>query len=248
MISRIFNEKHLVTHILSSLIPNYRFINGRIKPYSSVFLFINSNFNTIQDYRVKYNYTNARKVFEITDYEKKSSSILNMNAFQLFGLEMKYTLDKKNLDSNYKELMRKLHPDVCNYTNRDISIHIINQYNIMKDPFERGVLLASMKSKIPRDCLINLMDEISVDSNILEQVFEVDEEISKIGTNNLRIKDLDKIAEKKELMISFYIDSLGKEFERDDISIIEVLRILKELRIFQKLNDRISSLLDNSTE
>lgn len=247
MISRIFNKKHLVTHILSNLIPNYRIINCHLKQCSSVFLFIHSNFNTIRDYNAKCNYANTNKVFEITNDGKNSSSILSMDAFQLFGLETKYHIDSKNLDSNYKELMRKLHPDICNDTSRDISIHIINQYNIMKDPFERGLLLASVKSKIPRDTLINLMDEILVDSNVLEQVFEVDENINNIGTNNFRMKDFDEIEKKKELKIGGCINSLEEEFEKDDMPITKVLSILKELRIYQKLSDRMSSVLDNST-
>ncbi|OII74247.1 chaperone protein [Cryptosporidium ubiquitum] len=168
-----------------------------------------------------------------------------MNAFQLFGLENKFTIDKKNLDLNYKELMRYLHPDVGSIVDENISVHIIKQYNIVNDPFERALLLVSIKSKMPRDGLLNIIDTIPVSSSLLEQIFEIDEKIKEIAKIGFSIKDFDEITKRNNLKINDCIQFLESEFEKDNPSIRKILSTLKELRIYQKLNDRASSIIDN---
>ncbi|KAJ1607673.1 DNAJ domain-containing protein [Cryptosporidium canis] len=243
----MFNEKTLVKHLLFNFIPTYRIASGIFKPYSPTVSLITSNISATQKFGPRYNYTNIRKIF-YTNNGNNLSSILNMNAFQLFGLETKYPVDIKNLDSNYRELMRKLHPDITDDNGRNASVHVISQYNIIKDPFERGILLASVKSGVHRDSLLSLMDESPLDPIILEYIFVVDEEIKKIASTSFKMEDFDDLTKRHKLKINHCIHCLEKEFDQDIISIKKILCILKELRIYQKICDRMLSALDNSID
>ncbi|CUV05200.1 unnamed protein product [Cryptosporidium hominis] len=244
MIFNIGNEKLLVSRLISKLAPNYKILVSCFKQFPSSYLLINSNFKANQYLRDKSNYSDMRKTFKLLN-EENLSGILNMNAFQLFGLENKFSINKKSVDLSYKELMRKLHPDVSNNVNENISIHIIKQYNTVNDPFERALLLISLKSSMTRDNLINIMDTIPVSSSLLEQIFEIDDKIMEISNAGFNITDFDEISQKNKFKINHCIKSLENEFEKDNFSITKILSILKELRIYQKLSDRASSILDN---
>ncbi|TRY52567.1 DNAJ domain containing protein [Cryptosporidium tyzzeri] len=244
MIFNIGNEKLLVSRLISKLAPNYKILVSYFKQFPSSYLLINSNFKTNQYLRDKSNYSDMRKTFKLLN-EENLSGILNMNAFQLFGLENKFSINKKNVDLSYKELMRKLHPDVSNNVNENISIHIIKQYNTVNDPFERALLLISLKSSMTRDHLINVMDTIPVNSSLLEQILEINDKIMEISNAGFNITDFDEISKKNKFKIDNCIKSLENEFEKDNFSITKILSILKELRIYQKLSDRASSILDN---
>ncbi|KAH8583829.1 DNAJ domain containing [Cryptosporidium sp. chipmunk genotype I] len=244
MINNFRIEKRLSSRLLLKLAPSYKILIPHFKQFLSSYLLKNSNFITSQFFEDKNYYSATRKTLKLSN-EEDLSRILSMNAFQLFDLENKFSIDKKNIDLNYKELMRKLHPDVNNFANENISIHIIKQYNILNDPFERALLLLSVKSNITRDNLMNIMDTIPVSSSLLEQIFELDEEMKKITNIDFGISGFDKISKKNKLKIAGCIKSLENEFEKNNVSITKVLSILKELRIYQKLSDRVSSILDN---
>lgn len=243
MINHINNEKHLVSSLLLKLATNYQIKIPYINLFSSIYLLKNFNFNTKNVVDKSYYSTNG-KIFKLTN-EENLSKALNMNAFQLFGLENKFLINKKNLDSNYKKLIKQLHPDVNSIKNENISIHIIKQYNIVNDPFERALLLASMRSKMSRDNLLNIMDTIPMNSSLFEQILEINDKISEITKIDFSMKDFDEITRKNKLKINDCIKSLESEFEKDNVSIIKILSILKELRIYQKLCDRVSSIIDN---
>ncbi|KAK9173592.1 Fe-S protein assembly co-chaperone HscB [Cryptosporidium meleagridis] len=244
MIFNICNEKLSALGLISKLTLNYKISVSYFKQFPSSYLLLNSNFKTNQCLRDKSKYSDIKKTFKHLN-EENLSGILNMNAFQLFGLENKFSINKKSVDLSYKELMRKLHPDVSNNVNESISIHIIKQYNTLNDPFERALLLISLKSNITRDNLINIMDTIPVSSSLLEQIFEIDDKLMEISNSSFNITDIDEISKKNKFKIDSCIKSLEKEFENDSFSIAKILSILKELRIYQKLSERASSILDN---
>ena len=153
-------------------------------------------------------------------------SLLNLNYFEIFGIEVKITIDIEHLNSQYLTLQSKFHPDkFVNASNLEksmatrISTHINDAYNTLSDLVERVdyILQINDYSKDEHTTLKNtnfLTDQMTLSEKIENanpsQYKSIQNEISiEIKTiilemqNNLNNRDFDILYENNS-MIKFY--------------------------------------------
>ncbi|KAK6589388.1 chaperone - related [Cryptosporidium xiaoi] len=162
--------------------------------------------------------------------------------FQTFGIEYSFEIDKKFLESKYKELIKLSHPDIDKNVNMEIPIHIIRNYKLLHDPFERALLVISKKTNTSREYLMDKIDSLTMDLKVMDDIFDTDMNIKEIEAGEMRKRDLTSIVERNDKKISEYIKLLETEFKRNDLEVTNILRILKNLKIYQKLNLKLSDV------
>jgi len=82
------------------------------------------------------------------------SSILTQNHFQLFSLPERYRLERAELETRYRELQRRVHPDrfaAASDQERRLSVQraaqINEAYETLRDPLRRGRYLLSLRGE-----------------------------------------------------------------------------------------------------
>tara|TARA_B100000989_G_C19290904_1_gene364308 strand:- start:63 stop:554 length:492 start_codon:yes stop_codon:yes gene_type:complete len=153
-------------------------------------------------------------------------SLLNLNYFELFGIEAQITIDIEHLNSQYLKLQSKFHPDkFANASNLEksmatrISTYINDAYNTLSNLVERVdyILHINNYSKDEHTTFKNtnfLTDQIMLSEKIenanpsqyTDIKNEISVEIKKIildMKNNLCNQDLDILYENNS-MVKFY--------------------------------------------
>ena len=153
-------------------------------------------------------------------------SLLNLNYFELFGIEAQITIDIEHLNSQYLKLQSKFHPDkFANASNLEksmatrISTYINDAYNTLSNLVERVdyILHINNYSKDEHTTFKNtnfLTDQIMLSEKIenanpsqyTDIKNEISVEIKKIildMKNNLYNQDLDILYENNS-MVKFY--------------------------------------------
>jgi len=153
-------------------------------------------------------------------------SLLNLNYFELFGIEAQITIDIEHLNSQYLKLQSKFHPDkFANASNLEksmatrISTYINDAYNTLSNLVERVdyILHINNYSKDEHTTFKNtnfLTDQITLSEKIenanpsqyTDIKNEISVEIKKIildMKNNLCNQDLDILYENNS-MVKFY--------------------------------------------
>ena len=79
---------------------------------------------------------------------------LSSNHFELFGLPLTFELDRGRLDTRYRELQRKMHPDrfaSAGDQERRISVQqaarLNEAYQVLRDPLRRGRYLLELRGQ-----------------------------------------------------------------------------------------------------
>ncbi|EFA84251.1 hypothetical protein PPL_03328 [Heterostelium album PN500] len=141
------------------------------------------------------------------------------NVFEVFSLEPSYRVDQKDLSHRFKQLQKKLHPDLFQQSteteqslSKDQSTLINSAYNILKSPFLRAEFILNEKG-------YDLNGVSDVDPEVLSEILEVREEIEETD-NEDKLKEIahDNRAKmnhcEEELVNLFqkqnYKDALGK--------------------------------------
>ncbi len=153
-------------------------------------------------------------------------SLLNLNYFEIFGIEIQITIDLENLNKKYLTLQAEFHPDkFVNASNLEksmatrISTYINDAYNTLSDLVERVdyILQINNYSKEEHTTFKNtnfLTDQMMLSEKIENadpsQYMDIQNEISiEIKTiilemeNNLSNRDFDILHENNS-MIKFY--------------------------------------------
>lgn len=153
-------------------------------------------------------------------------SLLNLNYFELFGIEAQITIDIEHLNSQYLTLQSEFHPDkFVNASNLEksmatrVSTYINDAYNTLSDLVERVdyILQINNYSKDEHTTFKNtnfLTDQITLSEKIenanpsqyTDIKNEISVEIKKIildMKNNLCNQDLDILYENNS-MVKFY--------------------------------------------
>jgi len=79
--------------------------------------------------------------------------IKELNHFELFNMKLKFDIDSKLLEKEYKQLQKLVHPDLISSLKdsqaikeaEEVSSHINKAYGILKDDFKRAKLIVSYK-------------------------------------------------------------------------------------------------------
>ena len=157
-------------------------------------------------------------------------SLLNLNYFEIFGIEAKITIDTKHLNSQYLTLQSKFHPDkFVNASNLEksmaarVSTYINDAYNTLSDLVERVDYILQINKYLKDEHITFknsnfLSDQVALSEKIENATpsqykniqNEISIEINKIITemkNNLSNRDFDLLFENNS-MVKFYKKNL----------------------------------------
>lgn len=237
----LLKNKYVIPYFIS--IPFFKIKIGKLffsRSFSSLNICLNCRKNKI----LEQFHLPESKDFKCIECGKNAISILDMNAFQLFGLNYSFLINKNFLDSKYRELIKLLHPDINECTHKDIINHIVKSYKFLNNPFERALLLISIIKNTTRENVLNLMDSLQTETKFLEKIFEIDMKINQAPVNSEEHQsELKNLLKKNELNTIKCIYLLEKEFQKKNPKIERIMFVLKELRIYQKLNEKLSDIL-----
>jgi len=83
-------------------------------------------------------------------FRKTYNIIKDVNYFSLFGISKDFNIDKKTLDSKFKNLQKDYHPDMFHNADKDQQVDsekcstLINRaYQLLKNDYERANYLVS---------------------------------------------------------------------------------------------------------
>jgi len=157
------------------------------------------------------------------------SVTINVNHFDILGVSKNYNINKVNLESNYKNIQKIIHPDILKSNNSEFLSSYVNEaYITLKADYERSLYMLLLEGVEVKedDKLTNHLEEImeineKIDETselmaLKEEVRERIEEIKYDFSEAMEINDLDK-AKECCILLSYYMKA-------DDT-------------IFQKIND-----------
>jgi len=161
----------------------------------------------------------------------------NRNYFEVFKLGNSYDLDVKQLSNEFKALQRVYHPD--KFANKslaernkseELSSLVNKAYQTLTDPHKRGIYLLRLYGKqIAED-----ESEIQLDGQFLEEMMEINEQLSR---TNLPIDELKKLYEANNLKLEQTIDRVSKAFATKNLD--EAKQALVHLKFYKNLAARI---------
>ncbi|KAH8741355.1 DNAJ domain containing protein [Cryptosporidium ryanae] len=181
-------------------------------------------------------------MFRCNVCKSNAINVLDTDMFQIFDIDYSFEIDKKIIENNYKEMIKSSHPDVNENIDIEVPTHVIRNYKLLNDPFERALLIISKKMNTSRERLIDEIDSLPVNLKVMDDVFDKDMKIKEIETGDMKKYNLTSIIESNNAKINQYIESLKVEFRKESLEVVKILKILKELRIYQKLNVKLSGI------
>jgi molecular chaperone HscB len=157
------------------------------------------------------------------------SVTINVNHFDILGVSKNYNINKVNLESNYKNIQKIIHPDILKSNNSEFLSSYVNEaYTTLRGDYERSLYMLLLEGVEVKedDKLTNHLEEImeineKIDETselmaLKEEVRERIEEIKYDFNEAMENNDLDK-AKECCILLSYYMKA-------DDT-------------IFQKIND-----------
>ncbi|KAL7068684.1 co-chaperone Hsc20 family protein [Cryptosporidium serpentis] len=182
---------------------------------------------------------------ECTSCGKLIVPLESLNAFELFGLDSVFDIDKDLVQQEYRDLMKIFHPDKSLGFDQNISRHINASFKILMDPFERGILKLCLHNDITRGAIMEKLDSLPIDLNLLNEILQVDEKVNNLS----KVKEEDK-NEVNELIKSYTkqantcINLLKVQFTNEPLNTNAILHELHKLRFYQKLITKLNSWYD----
>jgi molecular chaperone HscB len=163
-----------------------------------------------------------------------------LNFFSVFNLKDSYMIDKNDLDKQYKDLQKIVHPDKYVNENEEIlkeaqecSSYVSNAYQILKDDYNRANYLLKLKGKNG----IEDGDKSEKNQEFLEELMMIQEQIEECSSRHelekIKFEVCEKINKsKQELEFSFSNEEL------DNVN--KILKSIKfHLTILEHLNSKI---------
>lgn len=143
----------------------------------------------------------------------RSDDLSNQNAFKLFDIEQKFAVNKNKLHKEMFKLQKILHPDKYTRSNRatqDISYRLstlVNQqYQMLKNPYERGKYLLSLVSNKKVSDVEDQLDKLKLDDEFLTEMMDIQERLQGRDQGEIR---------KIQIMLEIMETELTNQLERD---------------------------------
>ncbi len=176
----------------------------------------------------------------------------SQNYFQLLGLPQSYRIDREQLESNYRELQRVLHPDRYasgSEQERRLSMqgstHINEALETLKDPILRGnylLLLHGIDAKAGQ--------ETTQDSSFLMEQLELREELSEAKQQPDPYQVTTRIMDSISQQMQYLMEQLELQFEQPESEQLATAQeLLRKMQFLQKLKHDVEQLeadLDDS--
>ncbi|EEA07191.1 co-chaperone Hsc20 family protein [Cryptosporidium muris RN66] len=180
-----------------------------------------------------------------TNCSKLIVPLKTLDAFELFGLDSVFDIDKDLVQQKYRDLMKIFHPDKSLGFDENVSKHINASFKILMDPFERGILKLYLHNGTTRGAIIEKLDSLPIDLNLLNEVLQVDEKVNNLS----KVKEEDK-SEVNKLIKSYTeqvntcINLLKVQFTNEPLDTNAILHELHKLRFYQKLIAKLNNWYD----
>jgi len=165
--------------------------------------------------------------------------------FELFGLPQAFSIDRRQLDSRFRELQRKFHPD--RYANAgDIERRLsaqqasrINEgYQILKDPLRRGRYLLELAGIVHDD-----EHRTTRDTGFLMEQMEMREELAGVRAADNALAALGGILDRISRDIDALVAELDGLFANGDAASLQAAgEAIMKLQFFRRLQDEAVEL------
>lgn len=169
--------------------------------------------------------------------------IQQMSAFQIFGVDPNYEVDKEQIKHKFKELQQKLHPDQLEKLGdnkavekaKEVIQHVNEARDELMDDFRRGnLLLKSLGHKYVGD------DAIMEDQSFTEEMFDLSDKI----VESKDLKEVQSFKAKIEDKIEHFGEEVKNAFKKSEYG--EAFEHLARKNVLKKklavAEDRIGEL------
>lgn len=171
------------------------------------------------------------------------SSILTQNHFQLFSLPEHYRLERGQLETRYRELQRRVHPDrfaSAGDQERRLSVQhaaqINEAYATLRDPLRRGRYLLSLRGHSGQDPQASHRD-----TEFLMQQMELREALGEVRAQDDPLEALDRLA--REVRSQYQALEAGLAAALDDAGDMQAaLTFVQRMQYFTRLQDEVREL------
>jgi molecular chaperone HscB len=165
------------------------------------------------------------------------------NYFELFSLDIAFSININNLESEYQTKIANFHPDkYVNKSSNEKSLALQNTslinfaFDTLKSPLKRAAYLLELKG-------INAFDEkdTKMDESFLFNQIELREQLESI-TNDRDEIELDKFIEDISQKVKRNIEYLEKLFVLNEFE--KIKNIVRELKFYVQLKEHSKNMMD----
>ena len=160
----------------------------------------------------------------------------DMNYFDLFGLEMTFSMDLKELADKHKSMQRELHPDKFTKSSEDERTlsetwsPLVNEaYACLKKPVRRANYLLALAGRPLKEG-----ENLILDANFLAEVFELNDEINE-AEGQTDVAGL--MAHVREVLQTYY-DRVEVAFDTNNIERARL--ITAQMRYYENLKKKLA--------
>ncbi|RNA43432.1 iron-sulfur cluster co-chaperone mitochondrial [Brachionus plicatilis] len=217
------------------------FTNGR-PDFKQIFNFQKSNYNCWSCKKFL-NELETKSQFCPCDKNVILPVCNKINYFELLNIDFNYDIDLIQLTKNFRQKMRKLHPDLFTMKSDNEKKYSAEQsslvnkaYDALKSPIKRGEYLLGL---IDSNYLSEVTESHESDSEkqkILMEIMELNEIIDEIKL----AKEVKELALRLKEIIKPFEEELEKAFNLKDYP--KACSVISKMKYFKNIDDRVKDL------
>lgn len=170
---------------------------------------------------------------------------LGKNYYELFGLPITFDVDPAGLDSRYRELQRRFHPDrfaAASEAERRLSVQMAAQinaaYQTLRDPVTRGRYLLGLSGVRTDE-----ETDTRMDAAFLMEQMELREALDEARQASDRAAVLAQLGRRVEELLELKTAALRRHFaDNTDTAREHARNVVREMQFLQKLAREIEEL------
>ena len=165
------------------------------------------------------------------------------NYFELFSIDVSFSIDLELLESTYQQQIAKFHPDkFATHSDKEKSLALQNTslintaFDTLKSPLLRATYLLELQD-------IDAFDEkdTQMDVAFLMSQIELREQLESIESNKDEL-ELDDFVENINQKVSQNIEQIEQLFVVNDLD--KIKNLVRELKFYVQLNTQANQLMD----
>lgn len=157
-----------------------------------------------------------------------------MDYFQIFGLERKYDSVVDNLEGQYKEWQKKLHPDLVHTKSKEEreyaaeqSARVIDAYLTLSKPLARAIYILKLEG-------VDVDEEETLsESELLTEILEIREAVEEAADAQALVQIQSQMQEK----MKHWSNSFANAFRSRNFD--EALKAIRRMTYYQRVKETI---------
>lgn len=169
--------------------------------------------------------------------------MLTQNHFKLFSLPERYRVERGELDTRYRELQRRVHPDRfagASDQERRLSVQqaaqINEAYETLRDPLQRGRYLLDLRGQSVED-----RQATHQDPEFLMQQIELREALGEVRAQDDPLAALDRLSREVRSQYQALESGLAAALD-DDSDMQAALTFVLRMQYFTRLQNEVREL------